>query len=162
MPKFLLKLRYTLCMHSPIPSVTLRYVLVDLKHKKAMLFIQVMYEDNLLKWQWIMLLKVVSARPFFNNVNIEVLIRLYLNMAVNFVSGKHFPVTTIFGYTFSWFLFTEKKCSPCIEETVISHSLLYFLFCDIPKSIWLRQLFRKLIYLSLSLLSKEQWKLLKN
>lgn len=45
-----------------------------------------------------MLLKVVSAWPFFNTV---VFINVYLNMAVNFVPGKHFPVTTIFGYAFS-------------------------------------------------------------
>lgn len=43
-----------------------------------------------------MLLKVVSAWLFFNTV-----VFINLNMAVNFVSGKHFLVTTIFGYALS-------------------------------------------------------------
>lgn len=43
-----------------------------------------------------MLLKVVSTWPFFNTV-----VFINLNMAVNFVSGKHFPLTAIFGYAFS-------------------------------------------------------------
>lgn len=110
-----------------------------------MLFIQVMYEDNLLKCHWIMLLKVVSVWPFKNYVNIMVFIRLYCE----FCLWKTLSCDCYFWLCIFMSSFTKEKYFSCGKETVTLHSLLYFLFFDTPKSIWLRELFRKLLSLSL-------------